>query len=504
MKTNYFLLAIFFSFYTYAQVGINTTLPKAQLEIKSSNQASPSNTDGIIIPKINAFPLTNPTAAQQSMMVYLTTTSAGKLPGFYYWDNTTVNWISVAGSKGWDLNGNSGTTSGNFIGTTDAQNLVFRTNNIDHLRITQKGQIEPLNTGNSVFIGDGAGANDDLSIKRNVFIGLQSGALNTVGYENTALGSYSLYGNTTGSHNTAIGLNALSSSNSLANTAVGEGTLGATTTGTYNTAIGYYANSRNISGSYNTAVGEEAMFYNIGSYNTVLGARSLNNSAAASSFNVSLGYLSCYSCTTGGWNTTVGSSAGYNITTGRYNLAIGYNTTLPSATNDNQMSIANVIYGSTMSTTALGKIGIGEPNPTEKLDVAGNLKVSGAIMPNNLAGATGQILTSAGAGIAPTWSSSSIQKYITTGVLTGIYSVPLTEYTVRVFNTVSGIQLPTAVGNQGKIFVIIGSNGIASKTLSTLGGVIYDDVTNTSLVTITTNQRFTVQSDGTNWIVTGR
>jgi len=66
----------------YSQVGINTTTPNAQLDIRSSNQVTPSNNDGILIPKIDAFPATNPTTAQNSMMVYLTTLSAGKQPGF--------------------------------------------------------------------------------------------------------------------------------------------------------------------------------------------------------------------------------------------------------------------------------------------------------------------------------------------------------------------------------------------------------------------------------------
>jgi hypothetical protein len=78
----------------FSQVGINTATPNAQLEIKSGNQAAPTNTDGVLIPKIDAFPATNPTAAQNSMMVYLTATSDGKPPGFYYWDDATSGWKS--------------------------------------------------------------------------------------------------------------------------------------------------------------------------------------------------------------------------------------------------------------------------------------------------------------------------------------------------------------------------------------------------------------------------
>ncbi|NHM06723.1 hypothetical protein G4D82_05790 [Flavobacterium sp. CYK-4] len=100
MKTRLQLLFIvcFIAQAMSGQVGINTTTPNAQLEIKSSNQATPANTDGVIIPKIDAFPATNPTAAQQGMMVYLTTTSAGKSPGFYYWNNPTTTWLALGGT----------------------------------------------------------------------------------------------------------------------------------------------------------------------------------------------------------------------------------------------------------------------------------------------------------------------------------------------------------------------------------------------------------------------
>jgi hypothetical protein len=97
MKKKIFI--VFFLFITnvlIAQVGINTIAPNAQLDINSSNQATPSNKDGIIIPKIDAFPATNPTASQQAMMVYLTTTVGSNLPGFYYWNSVTTSWKPIA------------------------------------------------------------------------------------------------------------------------------------------------------------------------------------------------------------------------------------------------------------------------------------------------------------------------------------------------------------------------------------------------------------------------
>jgi hypothetical protein len=77
-----------------------------------------------------------------------------------------------------------------------------------------------------------------------------------------------------------------------------------------------------------------------------------------------------------------------------------------------------------MSITGTGNVGIGTVTPTERLDVTGNIKVSGAIMPNNLPGTAGQVLTSAGAGVAPTWTTvASNNLYTVDGTLAGARTV---------------------------------------------------------------------------------
>ena len=107
--------------------------------------------------------------------------------------------LSNGGADDWKLTGNAGTVNGtNFLGTTDAQSLDFRTNNVIRTRITQKGQIEIFNTGNSVFIGEGAGTNDDLTNNSNVFVGYQAGTANTTGTSNIAIGNEALFKNTIG------------------------------------------------------------------------------------------------------------------------------------------------------------------------------------------------------------------------------------------------------------------------------------------------------------------
>jgi hypothetical protein len=143
--------------------------------------------------------------------------------------NGILTWAPGGGSGGgnnWSINGNSGTTADNFVGTTDNKALDFRTAGILRTRITTKGQIETYNTGKSVFIGEGAGASDDLSEKGNVFVGYQAGKSNTKGSANIAMGYQALNADTTGRSNVAIGYQALYlNTTGGANIAIGESAL---------------------------------------------------------------------------------------------------------------------------------------------------------------------------------------------------------------------------------------------------------------------------------------
>ncbi|WGK64071.1 hypothetical protein [Croceiramulus getboli] len=90
----------------HAQVGIATTDPKSTLDIRSSNSASPLATDGILIPRIDAFPAIDPLADQNGMLVFLTTTSGANPPGFYYWDHPTTQWIGIGAESEWQNGAN--------------------------------------------------------------------------------------------------------------------------------------------------------------------------------------------------------------------------------------------------------------------------------------------------------------------------------------------------------------------------------------------------------------
>jgi hypothetical protein len=82
-----------------AQVGIATNDPKALLDIRTPNQATPTNKDGILIPKVDDFPATNPTVDQDGLMVFVTGLGTPS-KGFYYWDNTTNIWTPINGPLG--------------------------------------------------------------------------------------------------------------------------------------------------------------------------------------------------------------------------------------------------------------------------------------------------------------------------------------------------------------------------------------------------------------------
>jgi hypothetical protein len=84
-----------------------------------------------------------------------------------------------------------------------------------------------------------------------------------------------------------------------------------------------------------------------------------------------------------------------------------------------------------------GNVGLRNPNPTERLDVDGNLKFSGSLMPNGQNGLAGQVLQSNGAGATPTWVNGSIKtrlRYNFNGPANGqthyTFTVPDGVYTV--------------------------------------------------------------------------
>lgn len=148
MKIIYSVFFILFSFIALAQVGIGTTTPNAALDIESTN-------DGLLIPRValsatNVATINTPTVSE---LVYNTATAGvapnDVTPGFYYWDG--IQWVRVLmnTNNNWSIDGNEGTNpTTNFLGTTDNQDLVIRTNNLENIRVNTNGNVGIGTTSN--------------------------------------------------------------------------------------------------------------------------------------------------------------------------------------------------------------------------------------------------------------------------------------------------------------------------------------------------------------------
>lgn len=164
----------------------------------------------------------------------------------YTHPNALVNYAylnSHLGGSGWGLTGNS-ISSGNFLGTTNDQDLVFKRNNLEVGRV---GVTSTALGSQSLIALTG--------INNSTAIGDHSQNRNLTGVGNVSVGQNSLYLNTTSNYNTAIGEEALESTTGGSNAGIGRRVLYNNTTGFGNTAIGEQSLITSITGSNNTAIG---------------------------------------------------------------------------------------------------------------------------------------------------------------------------------------------------------------------------------------------------------
>jgi hypothetical protein len=314
-----------------ANVGINTTVPNAQLHINGSTD----NTE-LIIQAVSGQSNTNP-------MVKLEDGNGLELL-----------WI------------NSDDPSNSFIGVNSgAQNIpalgglnnVFSGYGTGSMNTIGNGNVA---TGSSALFSNTDGNN-------NVASGRNSLYSNTFGSDNVANGGFSLYGNTTGNNNVGIGRNSLYSNISGSdNVANGTSSLNSNTSGTSNVAIGTASLYSNFSGNNNVGAGMSSLYSNtIGSDNVGLGSLSLhdntigNNNVAAGrnslylnisgNDNMALGTNSLSNNINGNTNVAVGRDALNTTTSGSNNIGIGFNALVPSAVMNNQVRIGNtsVVYAGT-------------------------------------------------------------------------------------------------------------------------------------------------------------
>jgi len=132
------------------------------------------------------------------------------------------------------------------------------------------GHIWQTGTGESVFIGEEAGLNDDLVTNQNVGVGYKAMHDNTTGQKNTVAGYQAAYSNLSGGSNSIYGYNSGYNNTASNNSFFGAQTGLANTTGWANTFLGSNTGRFNNTGSQNTFVGYNAGYSNnVGSGNVL-------------------------------------------------------------------------------------------------------------------------------------------------------------------------------------------------------------------------------------------
>jgi hypothetical protein len=255
---------------------------------------------------------------------------------------------SGSNTGGWGLNGNSGTSpQNNFLGTTDNQPLVFRTNNLRSALIdpdsTRRNNsfgnralgINPSGSGNNSF---GYQAMGKLSTgNNNIALGDSSAFNLTGGSGNVAVGTDALQSAVTGFSNVAIGTGALKNIVSSENIGIGSNAAANTQTGANLLAIGANALSNNVATNTQIAIGNNSLQQmNNGQENVSIGYNSGLRLATGSS-NVLLGHYALSSTNSSSNNTIIGHNAALAYTSGgtSNNTFIGYQSALSQTAGNN-------------------------------------------------------------------------------------------------------------------------------------------------------------------------
>ncbi|MBN8878877.1 MAG: hypothetical protein J0I32_15115 [Sphingobacteriales bacterium] len=231
----------------------------------------------------------------------------------------------AATAQSWNVTGNSGTTSSNFVGNTDSVALIFRTNNLERARVTSNGGNlllgTTMNSGYKLDIVGNLRSSMDAQFN-GILVGKGPGtATNTV-----AIGNGVLVNNTTGTRNVAMGVNALRyNQTGFNNTAIGAEAMGGNAADSAISGSVGIGNLSRVSGVYGVAIGSGAW---AGLFSIAIGSpstASVQSSIAIGRYSEASGFVGT---TAIGIEAKATHSGGIVIghglqTTGSYQLLIG-------------------------------------------------------------------------------------------------------------------------------------------------------------------------------------
>ncbi|WP_186991923.1 hypothetical protein [Constantimarinum furrinae] len=404
-----------------AQVGIGNTEPQATLDITATNAATPSNEDGILIPRIDDFPSPPPTESQDGMMVFATG-NGSPTKGFYYWNNTTTTWISVGGAVDTQNTLNQaydegGAGAGRVI-TADAGAVLI------------EGMDGFQNTGTygvgAILSLSGAGTKMFFYPRKSAF---RAGRTTSTQWDDTSIGDYS----------TAIGLNNVASS------------FGGTSLGSNNTASG--TNASTAFGYGNTASGNYATAFGYGSLATADYATAFGDGADASGVNSTA--FGDGTEASGLRSTAFGINA---IASGDYATAFG---SISEATGNYATAFGNRTDATASYSTAFGSFSIASGDTATAFGTSST--------------ASGTTSTAFGSGSTASGANSTA---FGTSTASGVYAISFgrsvearsySELAVGVYNNLSTPVNPNSFNASDKIFSIgNGTSAVARSNALTI------------------------------------
>jgi len=352
---------------------------------------------------------------------------------------------------------------------------------------------------------------------KNYFIGHETGTKVTeAALYNSVLGYKAARNLTSGKYNTVIGYLADSSlTTGTSNIIIGASAGRKLTSGIHNTLIGNGAGQNHTSNEYNVMIGTSAganllrKTYNSGSFNTFIGINAgykiksgkdntfLGTNAGAMLEAGSGNTIVGIDAARGGiWdpgdyhegdstanNTIIGNQAGRNLAVGHGNVFIGYqagydeigDVATPAS---NKLYIANssgtpLIYGNFAS----GSIGLGTMSPGYKLDVVGDINITGDFRVNGSPIATTTLTTGTLTATSPV-SLSAIREVIGGSAVISIANASTSaKGAVQLSNSYSGTSQTLATTEKAL------SDGLVTKVYGAgmTVGKIYSEVSGTLL-----------------------
>jgi len=216
---------------------------------------------------------------------------------------------------------------------------------------------------------------------------------------------------------------------------------------------------------------------------------------AATGFTATTGNITA---STGNFVATLG---GINVaTTGVFGTGVTATTGNITAATGNIIATSGALQANT--TVTAGTNLIGTLGLTISAFTAGAIVSSNAGVFSSIAGTAGQVLTSNGAGVAPSFQGAGVANYTLIQTAVTPYVVAATDYFIAVdcSAAIKTVQLPNAPAT-GRAFVIKDYTGSAAAfniTVTTVGGAVLIDNA-TTFVMSTNYQSIQVIFDGTKY-----